>query len=201
MVEVDLSIIFAGLSIAASIVYYASILRNANKTQEMQLETRHAQLYMNLLNRWNTKEFSKQRYDTYRMEWTDLDDFNQKYNPRDTPDIFSSYNTYGRSILGLAELKRKGLIDLDFLDGMMLQDILSWWRRFGTLEKERWERGTPAWYSHFPFIMEVIEYDRKNRPAGYYKDGKWRGSGNRTWVQPEVIMELREQVLKRIQNE
>jgi predicted small secreted protein len=37
MVELDISIIFAGLSIAASVVYYASVLQNANKARDRAL--------------------------------------------------------------------------------------------------------------------------------------------------------------------
>ena len=117
---------------------------------------------MSLINRWNTAEFANQRYETYNMEWTDLEDFWKKYNIRDTPEIMASWNTFGRSILGLAELRNKGLIDIIFLDGMMLSDIRRWWVYFGALEKEAWEKGQPNWWSVVPFVAEVIDYDRRN---------------------------------------
>jgi hypothetical protein len=41
-----LAIIISVLGLAASITYYATILNNANKTQQQQLETRQAQLYL-----------------------------------------------------------------------------------------------------------------------------------------------------------
>ena len=56
-----ISILLAGLSIAASIVYYASVLRNANKTQQVQLETRQAQLFLNIFNVYASKQFQKDR--------------------------------------------------------------------------------------------------------------------------------------------
>ena len=52
-----LAVILTGLGLTASIVYYASILRNANKTQEIQLETRQAQLYMEFYRDFKKKEF------------------------------------------------------------------------------------------------------------------------------------------------
>jgi len=184
------------ISVPVGVFYHIMTLRNTRKNQQLQLETRQAQLYMALLDRWNTKEFSTQRYDSYRMEWTDLDDFREKYNRRNNSDIFASWNTFGRSILGLAELKRKGLIDIGFLDGMMLTDILNWWVHFGSLEKEAWERGSPSWWSLFPFIMEVIEYDRKNRPEGYDENGAYKWLRGKPWVQPEEMMQLRQKLLK-----
>jgi len=171
-------------------------LRDIKQTRETELETRQAQLYMSLLDRWNTKEFSEQRYEVYRMEWTDLDDFREKYNARSNPDIFASWNTFGRSILGLAELHRKGLIDIDFLDGMMLADIVHWWAKFSGLEKERWERGRPAWESHFPLIMEAVELDRKRYPYRYDDNGNFIVRPDQTWVPPEEIMQLRRELLQ-----
>jgi hypothetical protein len=191
-----LGILLTGLTVSIAAIYYTLTLRYTRKNQQIQLETRQAQLYMSLLDRWNTKEFSKQRYDSYRMEWTDLDDFREKYNARNNPDIFASFNTFGRSILGLAELKRKGLIDISFLDGMMLTDILHWWARFGSMEKEAWERGSPNWWSVVPFIMEVIEYDRKNRPEGYDENGVYKWLRGKPWVQPEEMMQLRQKLLQ-----
>jgi hypothetical protein len=57
MIEV-LALVLTGLGLTASIIYYANILNNANKTRELQLktqqqaeETRQAQLFMQLYNR------------------------------------------------------------------------------------------------------------------------------------------------------
>ena len=52
MVTVEtLSIVFTGLSISLAAFYYINTLRNAQKTQQLQLETRQAQLFMQLYNR------------------------------------------------------------------------------------------------------------------------------------------------------
>jgi len=37
-----IALILTGLGLTASIVYYANVLSNANKTQQLQLETRQA---------------------------------------------------------------------------------------------------------------------------------------------------------------
>jgi hypothetical protein len=44
------------LALTASIFYYALNLRTANKNQKMQLETRHAQLFLNLYNHLLTNQ-------------------------------------------------------------------------------------------------------------------------------------------------
>lgn len=132
------------------------------------------------------------------MQFTGFEDFREKYNPRNNPESFASWNTFGRSIGGLAELKRKGLIDIAFLDGMMMSDVMNWWIRFGALEKEAWERGDPNWWSHFPFIMEVVDYRRKQFPSGFDENGasKTAHSRGQTWVNPEYMMQLRARIME-----
>ena len=43
-----ISIVFTGLSISKAAFYYISALRNSRMTQEHALETRQAQLYMQI---------------------------------------------------------------------------------------------------------------------------------------------------------
>ena len=59
-----LAIILTGLGLIVSILYYSSILNNANKTRELQLktqeqaeETRQTQLFMKIYERFESKEF------------------------------------------------------------------------------------------------------------------------------------------------
>ena len=42
------AILLSGIGISASLVYYANVLANANKTQQLQLETRQAQLFIQM---------------------------------------------------------------------------------------------------------------------------------------------------------
>jgi hypothetical protein len=47
-----LALVLTGLGLTASILYYTMALRNANKTQQLAMETRQAQLFMQMYNRW-----------------------------------------------------------------------------------------------------------------------------------------------------
>jgi hypothetical protein len=73
MVEVDLSIIFAGLSIAASIVYYASVLRNANKTSKTQL-------FMQIYEQINSEESNKTFMDLMYLDIEDNEEYLRRYD-------------------------------------------------------------------------------------------------------------------------
>jgi len=178
------------MSLVIVLAYYAIQIRSQNKT-------RQADLYLRLWGRWNTKEFSEHRYEAYRMMWTDREDFREKYSAINNPEAFASWNTFGRTIAGVAELRRKNLIDIDFLDEEMINDIRNFWGKFGALEKEAWEKGTPMWDCHFPFIKEVIDHDRRKRPWLYDEETgefmleqRHREQGV-VWIQPEEIEQMR----------
>ena len=84
----SISIIFAGLSIAASIVYYASVLRNAHKTRE-------AQLFMQSYKETSTPELQQRAYDLFSWEWQDFEDFNTKYwSDKESRSKFIAFMVY-----------------------------------------------------------------------------------------------------------
>jgi hypothetical protein len=103
----------------------------------------------------------------------------------------------------LATLKRKNLIEIDFLDGMMINDIYNWWYMFGQVVYESIEKGTQLFGGYVPFIKEVIDNDRIRRPWMYDKDSRrpWmydKDSGEPVdpiqqypWVKPEDVIEFR----------
>ena len=63
-----LAIILTGLGLTVSILYYTTVLQNANKTQQMALETRQAQLFSSLQNKIDTVEF-RRIYRTIKYDW------------------------------------------------------------------------------------------------------------------------------------
>ena len=203
MVEFTYQMVLSTLQTIALIVgiaYYLIIMRNSQRNQQIQLETRQADLYLRLWGRWNTKEFSEQRYEAYRMRWTDRDDFLDNYSAINNPEAYASWNTFGRTIAGVAELWRKNLVDIEFLDDEMITDIINFWGKFGPLEKEAWEKGRPMWSNHFPFIKEVIDYDRRKRPWRYHEETgearlqqRHRDQGI-IWIQPEEIEQIRKKL-------
>ena len=83
-----ISILLAGLSIAASIVYYASELRNANKTRE-------AQLFMQSYKETSTPELQQRAFELLSWEWQDFEDFNTKYwSDKESKSKFIAFMIY-----------------------------------------------------------------------------------------------------------
>ena len=138
------------------------------------------------------------------MKHKDHDDFIEQYYPLsgshpEAKHLFGSWVTFARTIGGLATLRRKNLIKIDFLDGAMINDIYNWWYTFGLLVSESIEKGTQLFGANVPFIKEVIDYDRIRRPWWYDKDsGEPRGpidpNLDDTWVKLEDVIELMKKV-------
>ena len=71
-----LPIVLTGIGLTASILYYSINLRNANQTQQMQLETRQLQLFMNINESRGSPEFQKLIYRvTFVDDWSSIDDY------------------------------------------------------------------------------------------------------------------------------
>ena len=92
MIE-TIAFIITGLGLTASIIYYAKVLENSNKTRELQLkaqeqalETRQAQLFMPLYETYRNKEFREQITEIWQQSWTDPNDFADKYGPDANPE-------------------------------------------------------------------------------------------------------------------
>jgi ribosomal protein S8 len=114
-----LSIIFAGLSIAASIVYYASVLQNANRTQQMQLETRQAQLFMQIISTYHSEEYIKAFSEIMMWEYDSYDDYMAKYGSEVNPEAYMMYRKVFGYLEGIGVLVRRGLIDPSLVDDLM----------------------------------------------------------------------------------
>ena len=70
------------LGIMVSILYYAMVLRNSNRT-------RAAQLFMSLHNEMVKVEGMVRFLDTMYMEWDDYADFERKYGSDNNPKAYA----------------------------------------------------------------------------------------------------------------
>jgi hypothetical protein len=81
-----LSIIFAGLSIGIAAIYYTLTLRNSQRAQRMQLESRQAQMFMQIFQEDLTQKGQHSLMDLLEWEFTDTDDFDAKYGKKVNPE-------------------------------------------------------------------------------------------------------------------
>jgi len=75
-----LPIVLTGIGIIVSILYYTSVLRNANKTQQMQLETRQAQMFMQIYSQVNSIDFKQAVMKMQKYNFENIDEFLKTFN-------------------------------------------------------------------------------------------------------------------------
>jgi len=166
MVDIDLSIIFAGLSIAASIVYYASVLRNQNKTQQMQLQTRKTQMFMQFYQSKYDQKGLENIFLLWNLEWDDLDDYLRKFGGQsgniETAAALESWLSY---FDGLGILVKEDMIDLEMVYNVAHTRILFMWFKFETIIKEfrkdPWN--LPDYCQNFEYLAEEVLRIRKEK--------------------------------------
>jgi hypothetical protein len=142
----DLVAIFG---VIAGFSYYVMTVQNARKNQQQQLETRQAQLFMNIYNTYRSKEYIEHAGYTYNMEYTDAADFDSKYGE---PETRLPYTQLSFFFEGIGVLVEEGLIDINLVAKLISGDVARHWKRFGPYILERREK------AGYPEYMEAIEY-------------------------------------------
>ena len=116
------SYIAGALGVCIAAVYYVLNMRTT-------LQTRQAQLFMQLYSIYESKEFLRDYTDIWRYEYSDINDWMQKYHPLKNPDAYASFMRVGRFYEGVGILVEKKLISMDLVMELMREAILYNWDR------------------------------------------------------------------------
>ena len=128
MIE-TIALVLTGLGLTASIVYYASILRNANKTQQMALETRQTQLFMYLYDKWSSEDFIIKLLEILQWEWEDYQDYNRKYGYANKDKAVQRI-AVGAFFEGLGVLVKNGQLKPELVDDLLSWNVVTYWEKF-----------------------------------------------------------------------
>ena len=82
------------LGLLVGIFYYIMTLQNTRKNQQIQLETRQAQLFMTLHIEDITQRASESLDIMMSLEYEDLDDFESKYGLENNPEAHHLINFF-----------------------------------------------------------------------------------------------------------
>jgi hypothetical protein len=162
MVSFDiLAIVVSILGLAASITYYATVLRNQN-------ETRQAQLFMSIHSQsLGNLTWSNSLRVVLSANWEDFDDYLQKYrfdNPTDKETgehILHIFNFFE----GLGVYVREGLIGVRLVALTMTSPVVMVWEKYEEMVLTVRNRlNLPRWWSEFEYLYhEVQNYNKQHR--------------------------------------
>jgi hypothetical protein len=153
MVSVEtISIVFTGLSVSLAAFYYISRLRNAQRTQQLQLETRQAQLFMQIYSRFDDPSWMQNYVEVVRWDFTDYEDWLEKYSPEVDPKSATKYGSLMAYFEGIGVLVDQDFIDADFVSRLLSSNLINIWEKMGPIIKERRK------FMNNPFIWEYVEW-------------------------------------------
>jgi len=149
MIQIEyLPIVLTGVGIIASILYYASVLRNQSKT-------RQAQLLMQLYAHMREDKFNTQYTELSKYEWKDFDDYIAQV--REDYDFRALMNYVCSFFEGVGVLVYRNLIDPRLVDDLMSSYIFITWEKVGPYVKEiRVRYNRPELWEYFEYLYEEI---------------------------------------------
>jgi hypothetical protein len=160
-----LAIILTGLGLTASISYYAMVLRNQNKTQLMQIETRRANILMNLHSEWGKDEYQKASWTVIGLTFEDYDDFVNKYGPTtEYSEVNQEIFKVGWFFNGLGSLLHKGFASLDLVDELFGYMVIWLWEILRPIIVEsRTRYNQPESLEWFEYLYNEIQTFRETQ--------------------------------------
>jgi len=111
MVEVTLTLvkdIVTIVGVIAGFTYYVLTVQATRKNQKHQLETRQAQLFMQIFSLWNNKDFWRDYNDIMNADDPTPDQYTNRY---DDPEMRAKWLHVGGLFEGVGSLLHKGFIN------------------------------------------------------------------------------------------
>jgi len=168
---IELNTIFTFIQASALIVgvaYYIQNIQNNLRNQRQQLETRQAQLFMQVYSRFNDPDWMRSWAGVVRQwEWTDYDDWHSKYSPEKNIEASVMYGSIAAYFEGIGVLVYRKLIDLEHVADLMSRNVTIFWEKMGPIIKERRVRynNEYVWEWNEWLYKEIKNHQTKRKPA------------------------------------
>lgn len=159
-----ISIALAGIGIFIAAINSIISTRKADQQRQTEIETRQAELFMNVYNRWNTKElqaaYGLSRFDIV-PKIKDYEDWRQHYSVRGGPQNLETWLNLQLLVTyfeGLGMLVKKGLIDIDMVDDLFAGRIKWYWESGRVLwQGARAGLGDPQLYDSVEYLYNALK--------------------------------------------
>jgi hypothetical protein len=151
-----LAIILTGLSLSASLVYYAFVISNQNKTRRLQM----------IQNIWvwiSSEEGYLRLAELMQMQWIDYDDFNHKYGVSSNPENYAMRWAVWNKMNGLGYLVKEGAIDVETVYDHSGGRIIWLWIKFEAVIMIIRKHSASYTLKWWEYLVEELNKVAKNR--------------------------------------
>ncbi len=118
-----MGIMLAALSFVIAAIYYAMNLREIARNRRITLTTTLLQPFM-------TEEGNRLHMYLWDMEWSNLDEYNSKYDHRASPESYAKRMAAWNRFESIGLLYREGLLDMETLFSSIGGIIAVLWRKY-----------------------------------------------------------------------
>jgi len=163
MVELSMVLdILTTVSIIIGVFYYIMTLQNSNRTQQLTLkaqehatETRQAQLFMQIFNKWNEREFWEDYFIVMEADFSNIEEYQRIF---DTPAKRAQVNHVGTLIEGVGSLLHKGLIDPVLVSDMLYSTSINFWYKMEPIMQHlRQSKNNPRFGEYSEYLAHEME--------------------------------------------
>ena len=165
------------VGILVGVFYYVMTIRANQRNQELTLraqeqavETRQAQLYMQLFMRITSEEFMKRSTDLLRWEYDGYEDFNERYFGSPDSSLTAKWVSLMWHIDGLGYMMAQGLIEPEMVYnfGGGAGQLRHWEKWEPVIMEMRRERGDPEflkWFEHLAKELMRLRQEKGLTPT------------------------------------
>ena len=152
------------ISVPVGVFYHIMTLRNTRRNQELQLESRQAQMFMQVFQEDIIHRGPHGLMDLLDWEFSDADDFDAKYGREVNPEAYKSYSYWTNYMEGMGVMVREGYINIRLIALLSSGAVKSLWRKFQPLIYEERERHNwPRWGVEFEYLYDALmDYAEKH---------------------------------------
>jgi hypothetical protein len=136
------------------------------KTQQLSLETRQAQLFMQIYNRWNSRDVLK-AYGLVRYQYIyhDFNEYLQKYHVTVNPESYADIMTLGTFFEGLGILVKSGLLDVSLVEDLFSKRIIWFYEEKGLIDATRQFSSDPTQWDSLVYLYHVMKQRQQQATA------------------------------------
>ena len=187
MVEITLPIILQivqTVGILVGIAYYLIIMRNSQRNQglvlraqEQAVETRQAQLGMQLLNRWSTPDLLKSRVFYQNNDFSSFEEYRELWQNPETEMLLRLWGCYCE---GIGVLVRENYLDIKIVAGLMGGVVKSDWEKirehtYRIREITKFPRSWIEWEYLYNALMRYAEENPERSIQDVDLSGSFKG--------------------------
>lgn len=139
------TVVIAGISVIIGVINSILSNRKAEQQRQTEIETRQAELLMQVYDRWSAKDFRRDSFEILtRWSWDNTEDMWRRFGPAGNLDDIIKFTTQASFYTSVGVLVEQGLIDINLVDKQLHNNIVLNWEKLEPIITEWRNRLQPT---------------------------------------------------------